>query len=289
MNRRAADRPRHPSWIKVKLETGEAFNRTKRVVQENRLHTVCEEARCPNRWECWNQGTATFMILGGICTRSCGFCSVWTGRPEAADPDEPRRVGEAVKKLGIRHAVVTSVNRDELEDGGAEMFVRTVAEIRKRSPDCLVELLIPDFQGSEEALSAVVKSRPDVLNHNLETVPRLYSKVRPQAKYTRSIELLSRSKRLGMVTKTGVMVGLGETENEVEDVMKDLRSIGCDILTIGQYLQPTREHLTVVRYYRPEEFERLKAIGLKLGIPRVESGPLVRSSYHAAEQAELFK
>jgi lipoic acid synthetase len=258
----------------------------KGIVQQLRLHTVCEEARCPNLWECWNSGTATFMILGDICTRSCGFCAVITGKPTELDWDEPRRVGEAVKRLGLKHAVITSVNRDELEDGGAEIFAGTVKEIRAENPDCAIEVLIPDFQGSYDSLLKIIHARPDILNHNLETVPRLYSRVRPQAKYLRSIELLQRAKESGLLTKTGIMVGLGETGDEIQKVMEDLLSIRCDILTIGQYLQPSRDYLPVGRYYSPEEFIRLKELGEGIGIPHVESGPLVRSSYHADDQAK---
>jgi lipoic acid synthetase len=258
----------------------------KMVVQEFKLHTVCEEARCPNLWECWNNGTATFMILGDICTRSCGFCAVTTGRPTEPDWDEPRRVGVAIKSLGLRHAVITSVNRDELEDGGSEIFAQTVEEIRASSPQTTIEVLIPDFQGSEIALSNIWDARPDILNHNLETVPRLYTRVRPQAKYQRSVDLLRESKKRALLTKTGIMVGLGETEEEITKVMEELVEIRCDILTIGQYLQPTRNHLPVERYYDPMEFVRLKRLGEEMGVPHVESGPLVRSSYHADEQAK---
>jgi lipoyl synthase len=277
---------RLPSWFKVKVESGPKYRLMQGIVNKLRLHTVCEEARCPNLWECWNSGTATFMILGDICTRSCGFCAVLTGKPNELDWDEPRRVGEAVRSLRLNHAVITSVNRDELEDGGASVFAKTVAEIRALSPNCSVELLIPDFQGSDQALLKIITAKPDILNHNLETVPRLYSAVRPQAKYNRSIALLRRSKESGLTTKTGIMVGLGETEEEIIKVMEDLVSIQCDLLTIGQYLQPTRDHLTAVRYYSPEEFFQLKRTGEQLGIPHVESGPLVRSSYHADAQAK---
>ena len=279
---------RLPPWFKVRLESGPRYLAMKGLVKGLRLHTVCEEARCPNLWECWNGGTATFMILGEICTRSCGFCAVTTGKPSGLDLDEPRRVGEAVKILKLSHAVITSVNRDELEDGGASVFAETVREIRRQVPECAVEVLIPDFQGSPEALSLVINAKPDVLNHNLETVPRLYSRVRPQAKYQRSIELLRTSRIAGLATKTGIMVGLGETAEEINKVLQDLASIRCDIVTIGQYLRPTRDHLPVERYYSPEEFGRLKDLGERIGIPRVESAPLVRSSYHAAGQAEVL-
>lgn len=276
---------RLPPWFKVKFENGPNYQTMQAMVERLDLHTVCKEARCPNIWECWNNGTATFMILGDICTRSCGFCAVITGKPKELDLDEPRRVGEAVRRLGLKYAVITSVNRDELQDGGAAIFARTIDEIRSQSRGCSIEALIPDFQGSQEALLKVIKARPDILNHNLETVPRLYLRVRPQAKYTRSIEVLQRSKEKGLFTKTGIMVGLGETEKEVNELMRDLVSIGCDILTIGQYLQPTRDHLPVIRYYPQDEFVELKKLGERLGIPHVESGPLVRSSYHAEVQA----
>ncbi|MBI1823748.1 MAG: lipoyl synthase [Nitrospirae bacterium] len=275
-----------PSWFKIKLESGQEFQRMKTLLNQYDLHTVCEEARCPNLWECWGRGTATFMILGDVCTRSCGFCAVTTGRPQKLDWDEPRRVGEAVSALALNHVVITSVNRDELEDGGAEVFARTVEEVRAKSPQSTIEVLIPDFQGSDTALSRIFDARPDILNHNLETVPRLYAWVRPQAKYCRSIQLLRQSRKKDLLTKTGIMIGLGETEDEIKRVMEDLVALKCDILTIGQYLQPTRNHLVVKRYYLPDEFVQLKKMGEELGIPHVESGPLVRSSYHADEQAK---
>ncbi|MBI1821337.1 MAG: lipoyl synthase [Nitrospirae bacterium] len=280
-----SNRQRLPPWFKVKLENGPQFQQMKSLVKTLGLHTVCEEARCPNQWECWNRGTATFMILGDICTRSCGFCAVTTGKPSGLDWDEPRRVGRAVNRLGLNHAVITSVNRDELEDGGAGIFANTVEEVRAQNRDCTIEVLIPDFQGSYDALLKILDVKPDILNHNLETVPRLYSKVRPQAKYSRSMEVLDRSKKSGLTTKTGIMVGLGETLDEIKKVMEELVLIQCDIMTIGQYLQPTKDHLPVERYYAPEEFIRFKELGEKTGIPHVESGPLVRSSYHADDQA----
>ncbi|MGA9407156.1 MAG: lipoyl synthase, partial [Bacteroidota bacterium] len=248
------------------------------------LHTVCEEARCPNMGECWNSGTATFMILGDTCTRSCGFCAVKTGRPDFLDSDEPRRVGEAVEIMKLRHAVITSVNRDELFDGGAQIFAETIREIRRHVPACRIEVLIPDFQGSEAALDIVLDAQPDILNHNTETVPRLYKTVRPQAHYNRSLELLFRAKQKGFRTKSGMMLGLGETMEEVIDTMSDLREVECDILTLGQYLQPTKFHLPVERYVHPDEFGALKQRGMEMGFRYIESGPLVRSSYHAAEQ-----
>jgi lipoic acid synthetase len=277
-------RPRKPEWLKARVPGGENYSRLKNLIDQRKLHTVCEEARCPNMGECWNAGTATFMILGDVCTRSCGFCAVKTGRPEFLDKDEPRRVGEAVATMNLRHAVITSVNRDELFDGGAQIFADTIFEIRQRVPNCRIEVLIPDFQGSEFALNIVLDAQPDILNHNTETVPRLYRTVRPQAHYNRSLELLDRAKRRGFRTKSGLMLGLGETTEEVIDTMSDLRAVECDILTIGQYLQPTKEHLPVQRYVHPDEFNMLKERGLEMGFRYVESGPLVRSSYHAAEQ-----
>lgn len=280
-------RPRRPEWLKAKIPGGENYSHLKNIVDTHRLHTVCEEARCPNMGECWNAGTATFMILGDVCTRSCGFCAVKTGKPaEGLDWDEPYRVAEAVKLLGLRHAVITSVNRDERRDGGAPIFSETIREIRRRVSGCRVEVLIPDFKGSEEALDIVLDAQPDVLNHNLETVPRLYSVVRPQANYRQSLEVLERSKKRGFVTKTGLMVGIGEKPDEVIEVMKDVRAVDCDILTIGQYLQPTKYHLPIDRYVHPDEFNMYKRAGLEMGFKHVESGPLVRSSYHAERCVE---
>lgn len=252
------------------------------------LNTVCAEARCPNRWDCWGRGIATFMILGDVCTRSCGFCSVATGRPEPLDTGEPSRVAAAVREMKLRHVVITSVNRDELPDGGAEMFARTIQEIR-RVHSCSIELLVPDFKGNRAAGETVFAARPEILNHNTETVPRLYRTVRPQGAYRWTLDLLLRAKRSGLITKSGVMVGLGESLDELFHVMDDLRTIGCDILTIGQYLQPTKGHLPVARYYHPNEFSELKTEALKRGFRHVESGPLVRSSYHAEEQAASFE
>jgi len=263
---------------------GENYSQLKNLIDHRKLHTVCEEARCPNLGECWNSGTATFMILGDTCTRSCGFCAVKTGRPEYLDKDEPRRVGEAVALMKLRHAVITSVNRDELFDGGAQIFAETIHEIRARVPECRIEVLIPDFQGSEAALDIVLNAQPDILNHNTETVPRLYKTVRPQAQYNRSLELLFRSQEKGFLTKSGLMLGLGETLDEVIDTMSDLREVNCGILTLGQYLQPTKSHLPVERYVHPDEFADLKRKGMEMGFRYIESGPLVRSSYHAADQ-----
>ncbi|MCI0526307.1 MAG: lipoyl synthase [Nitrospira sp.] len=284
MKNQSTQKSHLPPWFKVRIDRGPNYLDLKRIVKNLNLHTVCEEARCPNIWDCWNRGTATFMILGDICTRSCGFCAVKTGRPTELDLEEPERVAQAVKALGLKHAVITSVNRDELSDGGAEIFARTIHRIRERLPDCRVEVLIPDFKGSYNALMIVLEAQPDILNHNTETVPRLYSIVRPQAKYERSLELLKRAKEFGAVTKTGLMLGLGESMDEVLTVMRDLVAVKCDILTLGQYLQPTKGHLPVVRYYHPDEFAQLKSEGLAMGFGHVEAGPLVRSSYHADEQ-----
>ncbi|HXF93463.1 MAG TPA: lipoyl synthase [Nitrospiraceae bacterium] len=275
---------RLPPWFKVRMQRGPDYQDIRRIVDTLHLHTICEEARCPNVWECWNARTATFLILGDLCTRRCHYCAVTTGRPQAVDVEEPRRVADAVRTLGLRHAVITSVNRDELEDGGASVFAETIRQIKLTTPSCTVEVLIPDFEGDETALATVAAEKPDILNHNIETVPRLFPSIRPQGRYCRSIELLARAKRLGLRTKSGLIVGMGETVEEVRAVMRDLRAVGCDILTIGQYLQPTKRHLPVARFYHPDEFAALKAEGLAMGFSHVESGPLVRSSYHAAEQ-----
>lgn len=278
----AGARQPRPEWLKVRLASGEEYARVKDLVTGHRLHTVCEEARCPNMGECWNAGTATFMILGDVCTRSCGFCAVKTGRPEFLDTEEPARVADAIRTMGVRHAVITSVNRDELGDGGAAIFAETIRLAREAKPGLTVEVLIPDFRGDEAALRIVVDARPDILNHNTETVPRLYPAVRPQAKYVRSLALLERGKQWGMTTKSGLMLGLGETTEEILEVMSDLRAVACDILTLGQYLQPGREYLPVHRYVHPDEFRMLKERGISMGFRHVEAGPLVRSSYHAA-------
>ncbi len=272
---------RRPEWLKARIPSGEKYSGLLRIIRRHELHTVCEEARCPNMGECWNAGTATFMILGDICTRSCGFCAVKTGKPTELDLDEPRRVADAVRKLGLRHAVITSVNRDELRDGGASIYAETVRQIRETVPSCTVEVLIPDFQGEEFALSLVLDAHPDILNHNTETVPRLYRLVRPQARYDRSLELLHRAKERGFLTKSGLMLGIGETMDEVRQVIRELRSVQCNILTLGQYLQPTKSHVPVDRYVHPDEFHQLKEEGMQMGFKHVESGPLVRSSYHA--------
>ena len=276
---------RRPDWLKAKIPGGPGYAKLKTIIDDHRLHTVCEEARCPNMGECWHSGTATFMILGDICTRSCGFCAVKTGRPDyGLDWEEPRRVADAVKLMGVRHAVITSVNRDERKDGGSPIFAEVIRLIHTEMPGVTVEVLIPDFKGSEESLNAVLEARPDILNHNLETVPRLYRRVRPQANYEQSLEVLERSKRRGAVTKTGLMLGIGEQTEEVIEVMKDIRKTNADILTLGQYLQPSKEHLPVERYAHPDEFKMLKEKGLEMGFRHVESGPLVRSSYHAEKQ-----
>jgi lipoic acid synthetase len=279
--------PRRPEWLKVKIPGGAGYTETKQLVDQHRLHTVCEEARCPNIAECWSRRSATFMILGDVCTRSCGFCAVKTGRPLYLDWDEPRRVAEAVAQLNLRHCVITSVNRDELPDGGAQIFAMTIREIRRRLPNCTIEVLIPDFKGNEQALLTVLAARPEILNHNVETIPRLYRRVRPQANYRQSLEVLARAKKHGAVTKSSFMMGLGETLDEAKMLLRDLHESNVDIATIGQYLQPTREHLPVERFVPPQEFAELKAYGMSLGFHHVESGPLVRSSYHADEQAGM--
>jgi lipoic acid synthetase len=276
-----------PEWLKAKAPVGENFHNLKKLARGLSLHTVCESAQCPNIGECWNHGTATFMLLGNMCTRRCGFCAVPKGRPEAIDQDEPRRVAEAVATLGLKHAVITSVNRDDDNVGGARIFAETIRQIRLLCSGCRVEVLIPDFQGIEAALRIVLDAQPDVLNHNTETVPRLYRAVRSGARYDRTLLLLENAKRFspGMVTKSGVMVGLGETITELIEVFQDLVSRGVDILTVGQYLRPSRDHLPIARFYTPQEFEFLKQEALRFGFRHVESGPLVRSSYHAHEQA----
>ncbi len=272
---------RRPEWLKVRAPGGEIFANLKRMMRSKTLHTVCEEAHCPNIGECWGRGTATFLILGDICTRSCGFCAIKTGRPQPVDPEEPLKVAIAVQQMGISHVVITSVNRDELPDQGSIIWAKTIEEVRRLNPKVSIEVLIPDFKGDLECLQRVLDAKPNILNHNIETVPRLYRIVRPQAKYERSLRVLQYSKEKGFITKTGIMVGIGETFEEVIEVMKDLRKIGVDIFTVGQYLQPTPKHLPVDRYVSPEEFKQYKLIGIELGFRHVESGPLVRSSYHA--------
>jgi lipoic acid synthetase len=276
-----------PHWLKARAPVGENYHSLKRLARSLSLHTVCESAQCPNIGECWHHKTATFMMLGNLCTRRCGFCAVPKGRPEPIDFDEPRRVAGAVAKLGLLHAVVTSVNRDDDNLGGARVFALVIEQICRQAPGCRVEVLIPDFQGDQEAIRIVVEARPEVLNHNVETVPRLYRVVRSGARYERSLELLRYAKELrpAGVTKSGVMVGLGEETHELLAVFRDLAAVGCDILTIGQYLRPSRDHLPMARLYTPREFAELKADALQMGFRHVESGPLVRSSYHAHEQA----
>jgi lipoic acid synthetase len=278
-----------PAWLKAKAPVGDNFHNLKKLARGLGLHTVCESAQCPNIGECWDHHTATFMLLGDICTRRCGFCAVPKGRPEAIDWDEPRRVAEAVATLGLRHAVVTSVNRDDDNVGGARIFAETIRQIRELVPECRVEVLIPDFQGLEEPLRIVLDAKPNVLNHNTETVPRLYRAVRSGARYQRTLDLLANAKRWdpAAVTKSGVMVGIGEETGELIDVFRDLGERGVDILTIGQYLRPSKDHLPMTRYYAPAEFVSLKEEALRFGFKHVESGPLVRSSYHAHEQAEV--
>lgn len=272
-----------PDWLRVKLPYGKTFVDVNSIIDDNRLHTVCQSARCPNMGECWTAGTATFMILGDVCTRSCGFCAVKTGRPLVYDLDwdEPRRVAEAVRTMNLKHAVVTSINRDDRKDGGAPIFAETIRLIREYQPGCTIEVLIPDFRGLWDALQVVIDARPELMNHNVETVPRLYRRVRPQANYQRSLDVLSRSKEAGLRIKTGIMVGLGETDDEVVALMKDLAKIKLDVMTIGQYLQPTKMHLPVVEFVHPDKFKWYKEMGEALGIQHVESAPLVRSSYHA--------
>jgi lipoic acid synthetase len=279
---------RKPPWLTVRFPGGENYIRLKRIMREGGLNTVCEEARCPNIGECWQAGTATFMILGDTCTRACGFCAVKTGRPGALDRLEPMRVARAVQQMGLTHAVVTSVNRDDAPDGGAGIFAETIRWIRRLSPGTSVEVLIPDFLGNWDALATVMAAQPEILNHNTESVPRLYRRVRPKARYERSLELLRRAKELdcGAITKSGLMVGLGETKHELLMVFADLVENGVDVLTVGQYLRPSAKHLPLVRYYHPDEFAGLREDALRLGFKHVESGPLVRSSYHAERQVD---
>ena len=278
---------RRPEWLKVRLPSGPNFRDLVGIMRTQALHTVCEEARCPNIGDCWERRTATFLILGNVCTRHCAYCAIAHGLPTELDLEEPERIAAAVAAMGLRHAVITSVDRDDLKDGGAAMFARTIRLIRERLARCTVEVLIPDFKGDPEALRAVLAAQPDILNHNIETVVRLHRAVRSGGNYRRSLELLERAKAGGTrwLTKSGMMVGLGETGDEVRETMRDLRAVGCDILTIGQYLSPGKDYVPIARYYHPEEFAALKAEGLAMGFRHVESGPLVRSSYHADEQA----
>ncbi|MDQ6788386.1 MAG: lipoyl synthase [Acidobacteriota bacterium] len=292
VNRKNRERLKKPDWLKIKLGDPTNQNKVLELIEGLNLHTVCQEARCPNIFECWTDKTATFMLGGDTCTRHCGFCAVNKGKPMDLDPEEPRHVAEAVAHLGLAHAVITSVNRDDLPDGGANHWAETILKVRELNPNCKVEVLIPDFQGNESALNAVLQARPDVLNHNTETIARLYRRVRPDAIYTQTLELLDRSAYFrdtqfsNMKTKSGIMAGLGETFEEVVALMKDLRSVSCDIMTIGQYLQPYEKRLPVERYVTPEEFAEWKRIGLSLGFKHVESSPLTRSSYHARQQTE---
>jgi lipoic acid synthetase len=277
-----------PAWLKARAPMGDNYHALKKLARTLDLHTVCESAQCPNIGECWSHRTATFMLLGNLCTRRCGFCAVPKGKPEALDFDEPRRVAEAVATLGLKHAVVTSVNRDDDNVGAAGIFAETIREVRRQAPGCQIEVLIPDFQGRDDCLKIVLEARPEVLNHNTETVPRLYRAVRSGARYERTLRLLENVKVFapGMVSKTGVMVGIGETMDELLEVFRDLSRRNVDILTVGQYLRPSKDHLPMTRYYTPEEFAFMKEEALKMGFRHVESGPLVRSSYHAHEQAE---
>jgi lipoic acid synthetase len=278
-----------PPWIRTRVVEGENYKELKHLVQAQRLHTVCEEAKCPNIFDCWSRRTATFMILGDVCTRACRFCAVTSGRPVELDIGEPLRVAESVAQLGLRHAVITSVDRDDLADGGSGMFARTIKAIRRRSPSTTIEVLTPDFQGDLAAVQTVVEARPDIFNHNTETVPRLYARIRPKAVYANSLALLQHVKRLApdMVTKSGLMVGLGEIEDELLDVFGNMRAHDIDVLTVGQYLRPSKKHAEVARYYRPEEFVHLKQQAMEMGFAHVEAGPMVRSSYHADEQVPV--
>ncbi len=288
---RAVPGQKKPDWLKIRLHHGEHFLELKELMRGKELHTVCEEARCPNIYECWNQRTATFMILGDTCTRACRFCAIKWGRPTHLDREEPGRVAAAAKAMGLRHVVVTSVNRDELADGGAGIFAETIREIRAALPGCGIEVLIPDFKGNWDALATVIEAGPDIINHNLETVPRLFRQIQPWDSYELSLDLLRRSKEEApeILTKSGVMVGLGERVDELHEVMRDLVAVELDVLTIGQYLPPTQRHAPLDRYYHPDEFAQLKRDGEAMGIRHVESGPLVRSSYHAGEQLETLR
>ncbi|MFH1335473.1 MAG: lipoyl synthase [Candidatus Zixiibacteriota bacterium] len=282
---------KRPEWLKVNTSWGEEYRKIKSLLGKSGLHTVCQEANCPNRSHCFDSGTATFLILGDVCTRGCGFCNVKKGEPLPVDEDEPQKIAVAVRMMELEYAVITSVTRDDLEDGGAFMFARTIAEIKRLMPDCQVEVLIPDFTGSIQSLKMVLKAKPDVLNHNLETVKRLYPTVRKGADYQRSLDLLSSVRKMdkSIITKSGIMLGLGESKDEIIELMGDLTRVGCNLLTIGQYLSPSRNHLPVSKFYHPDEFSELKKIGEGMGLDHVESGPLVRSSYHAKEQVQIIK
>jgi lipoic acid synthetase len=277
---------RKPSWLRARVPGGPVYKETVEIVRSNKLHTVCESAQCPNLGECWSRKTATIMILGNICTRSCGFCAVNTGRPTELDLDEPRRVAEAIRLMGLKHAVITSVARDELLDGGAAVWAATIRAVREENPTTAIEVLIPDFKGRWADLETVLEAKPDILNHNVETVPRLHKLVRPQAKYDRSLELLRRAQKAGFITKSGLMLGIGEFDDEITDTLDDLAADGLSILTLGQYLRPSKDHLPIHRWVSPEDFARWKEFGLSIGFKVVESGPMVRSSYHADEQSD---
>lgn len=281
------EKARKPEWLRVKLPVGESYRKVRQLVDEHKLHTICQSGNCPNMGECWGAGTATFMILGNVCTRSCSFCAVATGRPNEYDTDEPRRVAEAIKLMGVKHAVITSVNRDELKDRGAEIWYQTVRLVKELSPETTIETLIPDVKGNWDALLRMIEGGQEVVSHNMETVERLYRNVRPQAKYSRSLEQIKRTKAEGKRTKSGIMLGLGETADEVYKAMDDLAENGLDILTLGQYLQPTKMHHEVIEFIRPEQFVNYKEEGLKRGLKYVESGPLVRSSYHAERHVNV--
>ncbi|WP_296618791.1 lipoyl synthase [Marivirga sp.] len=276
-----------PDWLRVKLPVGKEYANVRKIVDENKLHTICESGNCPNMGECWGAGTATFMILGNVCTRSCSFCAVATGRPPEYDEQEPQRVAEAIQKMGVKHAVLTSVNRDELKDRGAEIWYQTVVKTKELSPETTIETLIPDVKGKWDALYRMIEAGQEVVSHNVETVPSLYRRVRPQAKYQRSLDQIKLTKEFGKRTKTGIMVGLGETQDEMFAAMDDLVAHGCDILTVGQYLQPTKRHHDVIEYVHPEVFDMYREEGLKRGLKYVESGPLVRSSYHAERHVNV--
>jgi lipoyl synthase len=278
-----------PEWLKVRISHNKTFQEVRGLMQGQRLHTVCEEAACPNRGECWSRGTATVLIMGDICTRSCGFCNVKTGRPLALDPEEPQRVAEAIQSMGLKYAVITSVDRDELPDTGAGHFADTIRAVHDLNPQCRIEVLTPDFKGIEANLKLVCDAQPDVFAHNMETVARLHPHVRPQAKYWRSLQVLGRAKKMGMIVKSGIMVGLGETKAEVVQVMRDLADAGCDLMTIGQYMQPTPRHLPVLEYVHPDVFQDYETIGRKLGLKHVQSGALVRSSYRAETQEAMMR
>ncbi|MFP4090315.1 MAG: lipoyl synthase [Cyclobacteriaceae bacterium] len=283
----ATQKTRKPNWLRVKLPVGKEYARVRKLVDQYKLHTICESGNCPNMGECWGRGTATFMILGNVCTRSCTFCAVATGRPPEYDADEPKRVAEAIRLMGVKHAVITSVNRDELKDRGAEIWYQTVVEVKKESPETTIETLIPDVKGNWEALYRMIDGGQEVVSHNMETVESLYRRVRPQAKYDRSLEELRRIKEYGKRSKSGIMLGLGETADQVYKAMDDLAAVGLDVLTLGQYLQPTKMHIEVAEFIHPDTFELYKEEGLKRGLKYVESGPLVRSSYHAEKHVNV--